>query len=250
VAGLDRDGVMALQERLNALYYDVGVADGQAGPRTVAAIRAYANDFDLLEGGRVPADLIDRILGRNSVSQAGWQQTEMDGCKVWVPLIRAQNTLRWTGKCIGGYVDGPGSLAIDHVLNGKQVTYVFVGETNRGHLTGYGTEHWQEGHPASGEHYTGQFVEGRHEGRGKFFYADGSTYDGEWKRGMREGKGEYSSPAIGRVVGRFTQDKPNGYGEHYDPSGKLDVAGEFRNGCLKSDGKTVYVFTTRSACGF
>jgi hypothetical protein len=53
--------VADVQTRLAKLGYDPGPADGQLGPKTRAAIRAYQKDSDLKADGQVTASLVERI---------------------------------------------------------------------------------------------------------------------------------------------------------------------------------------------
>ncbi len=57
----DRASVSDLQARLTDLGYDPGPADGQLGPKTRAAIRAYQKDTGLKADGQVTASLLERI---------------------------------------------------------------------------------------------------------------------------------------------------------------------------------------------
>lgn len=58
---VDRTAVSSLQARLTDLGYDPGPADGQLGPKTRAAIRAYQKDTGLKADGQVTASLLERI---------------------------------------------------------------------------------------------------------------------------------------------------------------------------------------------
>ena len=58
---VDRASVRDLQARLKDLGYDPGPADGQLGPKTRAAIRAYQKDTGLKADGQVTASLLEQI---------------------------------------------------------------------------------------------------------------------------------------------------------------------------------------------
>ncbi len=58
---VDRASLSDLQARLKDLGYDPGPADGQMGPKTRAAIRAYQKDEGLKADGQVTASLLKRI---------------------------------------------------------------------------------------------------------------------------------------------------------------------------------------------
>lgn len=57
----DPSTVKDVQARLSDLGYDPGPADGQLGPKTRAAIRAYQKDTGLKADGQVTASLLERI---------------------------------------------------------------------------------------------------------------------------------------------------------------------------------------------
>ena len=57
----DTATVSDLQLRLKTLGYDPGPADGQLGPKTRAAIRAYQRDSGLKADGQVTASLLKRM---------------------------------------------------------------------------------------------------------------------------------------------------------------------------------------------
>lgn len=247
-ARLDKSETAALQRRLNALHYDAGIVDGRFGGRTRKAVTAFARDYGLIEKGKVPSDLISRIHGQTGASKAGWQATDTDDCRIWMPVVRSQTSLEWSGSCIGGYVDGIGTLKVSFTLDGKPAAYIYYGQTSEGQISGRGTERWEGAHPANGERYSGEFVDGHRQGQGSYFYADGSVYKGGWAKGMRSGKGEYDSPRHGRVVGEFANDLPNGDAQYYDTAGKLRGSGVFTDGCIVSNKRTMNVFTTEYVC--
>lgn len=58
---IDRASLSDLQARLKDLGYDPGPADGQMGPKTRAAIRAYQKDEGLKADGQVTASLLEHI---------------------------------------------------------------------------------------------------------------------------------------------------------------------------------------------
>lgn len=58
---LSRDQVTQLQERLNTLGYDAGEPDGQAGPRTRAAVRAFQKVRELPADGYTDKPLYEAV---------------------------------------------------------------------------------------------------------------------------------------------------------------------------------------------
>ena len=60
--------------------------------------------------------------------------------------------------------------------------------------------------------YTGEFVNGKIQGRGIFYFANGSKYLGTWKSGTRHGEGKFIFNNGDQYVGAFVMDKIQGYG--------------------------------------
>lgn len=58
---LSRNQIMEIQQNLNRLGFDAGQADGLAGPRTRAAIRAFQQNHDLAADGYPSAKLLERL---------------------------------------------------------------------------------------------------------------------------------------------------------------------------------------------
>ena len=57
----DRGSVADMQEGLYELGYDPGPADGQMGPKTRSAIKAYQKDAGLPANGKLTAGLVERV---------------------------------------------------------------------------------------------------------------------------------------------------------------------------------------------
>ena len=60
---LSRDQVTELQQHLNTLGYDAGEPDGQAGPRTRAAVKAFQKATDLPADGYPDANILNALNG-------------------------------------------------------------------------------------------------------------------------------------------------------------------------------------------
>jgi localization factor PodJL len=63
---VDTDLIASAQTLLNALGYDAGLADGQPGPRTEAAVRAFQTDRQLPPTGVIDQALIGRLENARS----------------------------------------------------------------------------------------------------------------------------------------------------------------------------------------
>ena len=68
--------------------------------------------------------------------------------------------------------------------------------------------------------YDGEYVNGKFEGIGKYYYDDGNYYIGQWKNGLGNGEGVLYFKD-GRVIydGEFVNDKFDGRGKFYEPDG-------------------------------
>lgn len=60
-AEAEQERIKRAQRELSALGYDVGVADGIAGPKTEAAVRAFQRDYGMAEDGQIN-DLLLRVI--------------------------------------------------------------------------------------------------------------------------------------------------------------------------------------------
>jgi len=63
---LDTELIASAQSLLNALGYDAGLADGQPGPRTEAAVRSFQTDRGLPVTGIIDPALIGRLENARS----------------------------------------------------------------------------------------------------------------------------------------------------------------------------------------
>ncbi|KAM8764578.1 radial spoke head 10 homolog B [Rhynchonycteris naso] len=88
----------------------------------------------------------------------------------------------------------------------------YSGRWDRGVQNGIGTHTWflkrvpNSQYPRRNE-YRGNFVNGRRQGYGKYYYASGATYEGEWVDNKKHGMGRYTFKS-GRVyTGPFSNDR-------------------------------------------
>ena len=123
-----------------------------------------------------------------------------DGCKVWNPNPTSGETIRWTGACKDGFVEGMGTL--EWQRGGK--TY----ERDEGQ--------WHGGRQISGSQVW-----------------PGGQYDGQFADSLPNGRGVLTF-GESRYEGLFLNGKPNGKGTLTNVSGAFD--GNWTDGCF-NDGK-------------
>jgi hypothetical protein len=216
----------------------------------------------------------------NAVAQVAADDAEWlvdpSGCKFLNPSDdSAPLPIQWDGKCVDGFVSGPGELKIEgrlpmvyrgdfaagRIVRGSfQLPMVsYEGEFLDNAPHGRGTMKLPDGLVASGSfekgHATGQEFElkwpngshyqggvGKHlamEGTGTLTYSDGTTYEGEFRDGRLEGNGvlKYTAGEIRRGV--FVDGKLQGKGSiHY--SNGADYEGELRAGQPDGQGRLTY----------
>ena len=95
----------------------------------------------------------------------------------------------------------------------------------------------------NGDVYTGNFVTGYYDGKGKIIYKDGSSYDGEWKAGKRNGVGTYVSTYGWSYTGEFADDLKNGQGVCTFPD-KSVYDGAWQSDVPNGKGKITYKDTS------
>ena len=117
LAGPSPELVRTVQEALTMLGYDAGAADGQIGPRTRAAIRAFQADDELAAEGRVSQRLLTRLeqsMARTSpprapdenpvrLVRAGRKLSLADARILERKLARDPDALWVRGKLLGFY---------------------------------------------------------------------------------------------------------------------------------------------------
>ncbi len=92
----------------------------------------------------------------------------------------------------------------------------------------------------SGERYEGQFRKGQRNGRGVQYYPDGSMrYNGDFKNDIRDGYGAYYFSNGDKIVGIFSDNKPNGKATYYYTDGDRFV-GQYQDGKRNGAGNYYY----------
>ncbi len=118
---------------------------------------------------------------RATASSDAFVADKNSGCKVFKPNVQLNETVAWTGKCLSGMAEGPGSAQWS--IEGRP-TVTFSGTFKGGLLQGKGTMT-----AAGGDRYEGDYKDGKRDGRGVYISANGDRYEGEYKDNQRDGKG-------------------------------------------------------------
>lgn len=113
-----------------------------------------------------------------------WIKDLKTGCAVWNSYPGPNDTVTWSGGCVGGKATGKGVL--QWYQEGKPGSH-YEGEYKDGKLHGNGVYTW-----ADGDRYEGEFKEGKKHGRGVYTWAHGRRYEGEFKDGELDGNGVYT----------------------------------------------------------
>mmetsp|Transcript_58951 Transcript_58951/g.81052 ORF Transcript_58951/g.81052 Transcript_58951/m.81052 type:complete len:291 (-) Transcript_58951:254-1126(-) len=71
---------------------------------------------------------------------------------------------------------------------------------------------------ATGQMYTGEYVDGLFHGKGTFTFLDGSVYKGEWQNGLKHGKGFLKTAKGDIYSGEWSCGSPKKLSKHKDQS--------------------------------
>ncbi len=87
--------------------------------------------------------------------------------------------------------------------------------------------------------YTGRFVNGIREGKGKMTLQNGNVYEGNFSRGRMSGDGVMTYNNGERYTGQWVNDVPNGTGKYFF-KGRERYEGNFTNGEFDGQGTMYY----------
>jgi hypothetical protein len=163
---------------------------------------------------------------------------DQNGCKTWNQRPQPNETVRWSGACKDGFIEGPGTLQWfedGKLTSVNQTTYIagksngyakfsnlkekftYEGDVLNGQSHGYG----EFRNIQTGMSYTGEFWEDNLHGLGEMVFADGRRLQGRWKENKRDGffvethtNGNIyqglQTPVVQNFDGPATQIFPNG----------------------------------------
>lgn len=150
-----------------------------------------------------------------------WAVDSATGCKVWNANPQPNETVSWSGNCVGGTANGSGILKF---YKYRKPSSIFEGVLKDGKCNGKGTYTW-----ANGDKYVGEFKDDKRTGKGTYTHADGEKYVGEWKDGKRNGKGTYTYADGGKYVGEWKDGERNGKGTLTEANGDSYSGGFSKN---------------------
>lgn len=150
----------------------------------------------ILPNLRVAAVICASVLsGSASAANDMYVGDKGTGCKVFRPNVQANESVSWTGKCLGEMADGPGTAQWS--IAGKP-TLSFSGTFRNGRLQGKGTMS-----AAGGDRYEGDYKDGMRDGKGSYVSASGERYEGAYKNNQRDGPGVLTDAQGRRTEGVF-----------------------------------------------
>ena len=94
-----------------------------------------------------------------------------------------------------------------------------------------------------GDHYEGEYFEGKFHGKGKYVRKDGLIYEGEWKSGRPHGKGVMTYADGGQYEGEWKDGQKHGTGRRswLDSDDMVEYDGDWKNDKMHGRGWEIYV---------
>ena len=108
----------------------------------------------------------------------------------------------------------------------------YTGEFKNGKKEGKGRIEYNSGEIKS---YEGGWKKDKPDGFGKEIYINGAFYEGHFLKGLKNGRGKLIIPSVGRYVGNFVDNEIEGYGE-YKWSNDREYKGEWKANCIEGFG--------------
>jgi hypothetical protein len=155
---------------------------------------------------------------RAQVELPGWIADPKSGCKTWNAYPQPNESISWSGRCVGGLAEGRGVL-----------------------------QWYQGGIPR--DRFEGELRRGKHDGRGVYTFTNGDRYEGGWRGGRFHGYGIYADASGNRYQGEFRNGKADGPGTRWDADGAL-FSGTWINGCFRQDDVMATVGWIAWKCAF
>ena len=249
-----------IQAALGAAGFDAGPADGEFGPKTRRAIRAWQLDNGYEGTGFLEPDQVMALLSAapqavapeaplavmlepkcaelpgqylNETHAECWQAIEnQPGCFLWRTHYHSDDQdLRWTGPCRDGVAEGHGTYSVR--AGSEHSPYEGVGVLAHGRAVGRWIDTWSDGSQCE-VHY---FEESS--GERTCTYAGGGRYEGEWRDGYWHGYGAVWYADGGHYEGEFRNGMRQGRGTLTLANGDR-YEGEWRDGIRHGYGIQAY----------
>ena len=129
------------------------------------------------------------------------------------------HALKYAGNFVNGLYSGKGTMLFN---DGAFLT----GDWKNGRLNGKGANL-----TASGNLYVGLFFDGKKEGKGNLLYSDNSILQGEWKTDQFNSRCIYIPGTVNTISDNiYTEDKKNGQGYQYELENKKLFQGRWKDG--------------------
>jgi hypothetical protein len=161
----------------------------------------------ITHGSRKASFLAAVVLGLTAAPawSGDWAIDTSTTCRVWNPHPQLNETVKWSGACVGGFAQGVGTA---RWIRNNAAFETDDGEWQNGYQIGKGRQVWPSGR------YDGEFAASEPQGQGTFVLQS-ARYEGEFRDG-----------------------KPNGAGTLTTPTGS--VQGTWRDGCLTGAHKAAF----------
>ena len=217
--------IRIVQRALTNSGYKAGGVDGRFGGKTASAIRVYQSDWMLVETGKISTELIARLTREHPATRARNQKSQNNpDCEAENKFPQAREILIIEGNCIDGLLNGDGKIIWRLIKQGQWNETRTSGQFRNGKVNGRGISIWP-----SGNRYEGEYRDGKRNGRGIFTWAGGNRYEGEYRDGKKHGSGIFTWPDGGRYEGEYRDGKQNGQGTELWSNGNR-YEGEYLGG--------------------
>ena len=166
--------------------------------------------------------------GMAALAQAplqGYLADPDSGCKVWAQNPVPKQVVRWSGACVGGYAEGPGTVTL--IIEGAEFQRLTV-PRHLGKASGPGVADY-----ANGAHMEGTWKDGVRHGHFVVTFRNGTRFETDYRNGAFSRRGTVAWPDGTRYEGEITEEpKPNGQGRAVNPTGQV-YQGQWKNGCFQ-----------------
>ena len=179
----------------------------------------------------VAALLAPSLAATTAVAEGRWQQVENKAnCVVWNGSPQPNDTVTWTGGCVGGKGAGSGKMVVRFWNDGDWQESSYTGTLQNGKPHDHGVwvgangnryeGGWEDGTlagygvfvEANGDRYEGEYKDSKPHGKGVWILADGGKYDGDWQIGNWHGRGVFVDADGNRYEGEYKDGKRHGRG--------------------------------------